>query len=693
MVEKLQRSSKANPQSTPSHTDTTLMQCAREVIAKGMAMYEENLAAKSIDGGRGAPTSNVRVSEWVNALESMRRDERLSDPSDLLSNRSSIFSGNGTYTFLTSASSEQPAVPQSDAVGAVEDDSDSDLDTDLAKAALETGTRAFEAQEWEEADSLLQEALRVLQQLPKQQRAFCDIFALQYKLAVCAYHTQEPADAEEALMSMVQQTPTSDEQRRYICDASHLLSLSYIRIDQVDRARSECEKALQARRRLLGKRSDTSLESMALMAHIYVLLNNRARAKLCLAMIPEERRDAILRVVEESLGMKVEHLEAPSPLARSMSEDSELALRGIQNSLSAPSLSQPMGNRCYGPVSSTISQSPATSLRQLQQHNLANKAGLEDLQSVTVTSLSLAEERSESRGTGKDRASEDHFAGLEALGAVDLSLNEPLQTNKTLKGKSLSRKVILDKVGCQPRDDIEEAVCKGDHAAFASLLNKKKGWRSKLRKRLRPERVTALHFAALVSEIDMARGLLVSDFNINEVPYGYSTSLTPLKFAIGARQVEMVEFLIANGAKPSEPDSWSTLAGQLMNRSWLMKTMSEAEKEHVPDRIVAILRVLLKHGWDVNAPFETSGGTVLHQAVTFWTGSYRWDLNLRAVVTSFLCEHGANPHQANMERKTPYSLASASGHQDLLLILERGSKEKANGWPVGAVELPGEFSV
>lgn len=51
-----------------------------------------------------------------------------------------------------------------------------------------------------------------------------------------------------------------------------------------------------------------------------------------------------------------------------------------------------------------------------------------------------------------------------------------------------------------------------------------------------------------------------------------------------------------------------------------MKTMSGAEEAYVPDRIIAILRVLLKHGWDVNAPFETSGGTVLHQAVNFLDG-------------------------------------------------------------------------
>lgn len=689
MVEKLQRLSEANLESQPSHTEGTLMQCAREVIVKGTTMYEANLAAESVAGGQGAANSNIRVAEWVNTLESIRWDQRRSDPSDRVSHVPSIFSGDEAHTVVTSATSAQLAAQDRDAVDVIGDDSDDDLDTDLAKAALDTGTKAFQAQEWEEADSLLQEALRVLQQLPKQQRAFCDIFGLHYKLAVCAYHTQQPADAEEALMSLVQQSPSSDEQRKHIYDAAHLLSLLYIRIGQVDRARSECEKALQARRRLLGKQSDASLESTALMAHIYVLLNNRARAKSCLAMIPEARRDAVLKLVEGSLATKVEHLDSSSLPTRSISEDSDLAAKRIQSSLSASSLALPAETHCYGPVSAMVSHSPAASLRQSQQRIPSSKAGLEDLQSVTVTSLSSAEERSESRATEKEKVDEDYFVYPERLGAAALSSGEPPEADEIVKGKTLSRKEILDKIGCRPKDGLEDAVCDGDHPAFANLLNSKKFfWRSKLHKRVRPERVTALHFAALFGEIDMARRLLGSSFNINEVPYGYTTSLTPLKFAIGARRVDMVEFLIANGAKPSEPDSWSTLAGQLMNRSWLMKTMSEAGKEYVPKRITAIIRILLKHGWDVNAPFETSGRTVLHQAVTFWTGSYRWDMNLRAAMTSFLCERGADPFRADTEGKTPYDMASTSGHQDLLLVLGQDSKRK--GLDGGPIELSSE---
>lgn len=693
ILEKLQLSSGSDPRSAISHIEATLAQYTRELIAKGTALYEADSAEECVTKGQWPAPSNIRVAEWVSTLESIRRDQRLSESSDTVSNiPSSGFSGDEAYTVGTSPISAQRTIPERKVVDTVGDDSDDDLEIDLAKVALDTGSKAFEAQDWKEADSFLQEALRVLQQLPKQQRAFCNIFDLQYKLAVCAYHMQQPADGEEALMSLIHQSASSDEQRGQICDAVQLLSYLYIRMGQIDRARSECEKALHARRRLLGKRSDAASESTALMAHISSLLNNRARAQSYLGMIPEARRDAVLRVVEKSLGTKVEHPDASSPLTRSISEDSELAANRTQSRLSPSSLALPMQNQRHGSESATISQPSAASLRQSHQRVPSDKAELENLRSITVTSLSSVEDRSESRAANRQRPNKDFSTDQETSNTGGRSPGEPREMDKNFESRMLSRKEILDKIGCQPKDRIEEAVCDGDYSTFAGLLVRKKDfWRSKLRKHVRPERVTALHFAALFGEVDMAQRLLDSSFKINEVPFGYTTSLTPLKFAVGARQVDMVDFLITKGARPSGPDSWSSLAGQLMNRSWLMKTMSEAEQEDAPSQMTAIMKILLKHGWDVNAPFETSGATILHQAVTFWTGSYRWDMNLRAAMTSFLCERGADAFQANREGKTPYDMALASGHQDLLLVLDRESIRKGLGdEPADPVELSGE---
>ena len=668
------------------------MQYAREVIANGTSMCTASLAAQSTAGGQGVESANTRAGGWMSDLGSIRRDHQLSNPPDIGPRTSSMLSGHQSHISTGSTTSTQRAMQERVAVGSVWDESDDDLDADLAKAALETGTKAFEAQDWEEAESLLQEALRVLRQLPKQQRAFCDTFDLQYKLAVCAYHTQKPAVAEEALMSLIQQSASSDEHHGYIYAGMHLLAQLYIRMGQVDRARTECERALQARRRLLGKQSDASLESTALMAHIYNLLNNHARAKSYLAIIPEARRDDIIKMVEVSLGKKIGHLDSPPLLSRSISGDSDVSINQTHGRLIASSLATSVEHRRQGPVSANILPSPGAELRQSHQRNPSMKADFEKRHSATMTSFSSAEDRSEPRAIAKEVGVGTYSTDPEVFVAAALSPSEHPGEKENSIGKTLSRKEILHRIPCQPKDRIEEAVCDGDHSTFASLLDKRGGfWRSGLRKRLRPERVTALHFAALFGEIDMARRLLGSGFKINEVPHGYSESLTPLKFAIGARQADMVDFLIVNGAKPSEPDSWATLAGQLMNRSWLRKTTSESDKEQVPHQILAILRILLKHGWDVNAPFETSGATVLHQAVTFWTGSYKWDLKLRAAITSFLCEQGADPFRANTEGKTPYDMASASGHRDLLLILDQGSRKVGVFRPAEPVELSSEL--
>lgn len=685
-----------------TQSEATLLQSAHDTIMKGTAMYESRHTAASVADSQDTTQSNTRVAAWVGTLDSMRRERRSEVLSEGFTTTSSVFSGTLNRAGLTSTTSEHHAAYEGETGDHRGDDSDDELSADLAKSALDTGMSFFEAEEWKEADSLFQEALRLLQQLPERQRMFCDTFDVRYRLAVCAYHIQDPMSAEGALLSVTQESAVSDEQRAQIYNAAHLLSILYTRMGQLDRARSECTKALQARRRLLGKYSEASLESTALMAHIYSLLGNRARARSCLAMIPDDRREPVVRRLEELLGTKLECLENHTKSTRPMSEDSFVTREGIKSAASISSFGTPLDNHWHRSGSPRESMCSATSPNPSHHQYSPYRTESEGLQGVATLSSTSTRDTELAQPSHRGSADPYRFESPETLSpmpvrphkAPEVRTTEVRATgirNDSNTHKLISRKEILDKVGCQPRDSIEEAVCAGDHAAFARLLNKKKdSWRSKLRKRSRPERVTALHFAALFGEIDMARRLLAADFNVNEVPFGYSTSLTPLKFAIGARQVEMVEFLTACGAKPTSPDSWSTMAGQLMNRSWLEKTMSESEKEHVPGRMVAILRTLLKHGLEINVALDTSGRTLLHQAVGFWTGSLKWDLDVRSAVATFLCEKGADHMQPNAEGKTAYDLASASGDQNLLMILGQGEKNQNTiEWRIAPIELAG----
>jgi tetratricopeptide (TPR) repeat protein len=710
-MQKLQRSSATDPRSKLSHIEIKLVHYAHNLIVQGTTIYEASSVAESITV-HYQPASNSHIANWVNSLEVIRQDQKHLDVSKMTPRTLSDLSEEG-HTVSTNIPFRRKTVHGGETVASRSDESDDDLETDLVKAALDTGTKAFKAREWKDAESLLKEALRLLQQLPLQQRTFCDILDLHYKLAICTYHMQEPAEAEEALTSLIQQSASTDIHRGYIYDATHLLSQLYIRTGQIDRARTECEKALQARRRLLGKRNDASLESLALMAHIYVLQNNRALAKSCLSMIPETKREGILAIVEASLGPTVEHLDFSSLLSTPVSQESPRSDVPVQDSpkrLSGTTIGLGVENRAYSAMSTTTN-SPAATPCQTNQRLAWGEVTRSETPSFAMPQTSSAASISESTVTDRKVPMEGYSPRYTPtqLNIVQTpqppepspapiptssSVAEPAQPSSPSQSTPLTRKQILEKVGCHPRDRIEEAVCTSDMSALTALLNKKKSfWRTSLRKRVTPERVTALHFAALFNELSMAHRLLDANYNVNEIPFGYSTSLSPLHFAIGARNVDMVDFLIANGARPVAPDTWATLAGQLLSRSWLIKTLSECDRDTASSRILGIMSILLQSGWDVNEAIDSSGRTVLHQAVSFWTGAYRWDLQVRASVTAFLCEKGADPGCRNKEGKTPWDLAVVSDHRDIMELLGRGgrAKELDNG-EMEPVELPGVMS-
>jgi hypothetical protein len=55
------------------------------------------------------------------------------------------------------------------------------------------------------------------------------------------------------------------------------------------------------------------------------------------------------------------------------------------------------------------------------------------------------------------------------------------------------------------------------------------------------------------------------------------------------------------------------------------------------------------------------------------------DLDLRASVTAFLCEKGADPSTVNRDGKSSYDLALASDHQELIALIEESLRFKGLG--------------
>ncbi|KAK6393903.1 hypothetical protein LTR65_002280 [Meristemomyces frigidus] len=304
-IQRLQIQLQTAPQTQSLDSGATLLDYAKGVVLSGATLYEASVAGGSVVGGADAATSNTRVAAWLSSFESLRRDAHSSEPSDDMASRTlSVFSGDERRTGPTDATSANLDPPSHQDIGDADTDSDVDFTTEIIESALQDGARAFKQEEWLEAELLYEEALQNLHQLPVQFRPACDTFELQYRLAVCAYHTEEPNDVEHALTGLMQQPAISlpDEQTGYICDAGHMLSHLYVRVGKLDQAKVSCERTLKARTRLFGKLHASRLESLALMARIEQLLHNQTRARIFINMIPEDRRDDF-RATVQALGI------------------------------------------------------------------------------------------------------------------------------------------------------------------------------------------------------------------------------------------------------------------------------------------------------------------------------------------------------------------------------------------------------
>jgi ankyrin repeat protein len=299
-----------------SDDESTLINFARDTLRSGKTLYEASVAgsvlgadnADSVMGYEQAASSNKKVAEWVTALNALQTEPHEGHFSD---NVPSVPSDDGKET--RAAKSADGGGPL-----AVLDDVDYDSDdeqVELAQAALDGGNRAFDAEKWVSASKLLHTSLKLRTKLPQKHKRAEGIFELQYRLAVCSYHTGNVDQAEAGLESLSQHTPVSDAQGIDLCNARHLLSRIYIERNNFHAAKEACESTLKARSRLLGKQHEARYESMALMSRIFCLLDDDVMSELYAERIPEARRDALLTTVS-TLG--------PSQL--SMQDDSEPTL-------------------------------------------------------------------------------------------------------------------------------------------------------------------------------------------------------------------------------------------------------------------------------------------------------------------------------------------------------------------------------
>ncbi|KAK3625480.1 hypothetical protein LTR56_020380 [Elasticomyces elasticus] len=628
-IQNLQSNFQANGQKgiTPSEVD--LIQCAKEIMRSGKTLCEESLAGDYMQRGEGAARINRLVAEWAGDVESLRRDTEASGLSDTTTQTSNLFSEDNwpaTSTAHTTAGDEadddqvRKDIDESDKV-------DDDFVLEIVQAALEQGQQAFDQEDWDEAETLLKEALKDLKSLPPRRRAGCDLFELEYRLTLCAYHTREPAVAKEALMSLVGQTPTSDEQKARIYDAAHLLAQLHVREGELEPARMTCESTLKARSKLLGKTHDSYLESLALMAHVYFLLGNAPRARVFMGMIPGSRRTALRE------GLQILPTQSPTTLA-----DEVITTRAIEpTSHSYPDLRQ----------------SSTTDVRDLPSPDTQR--------SYSDTVLSQTQAPGESRhaviggsGHGKQETEETvqiHTAELQPAGdsraESSLTVNvDSLERQAGLPDKSTTidktaKDFILTNMELAPRGKLERAICEGE-LEVALLLAKEADQKT------RDSNALALVFASAFGDFEIAVVLIEHGWAANARVDGTNgATRSPLTEALIVRRPTMVQLLLQHGAEltPTQNRYASPLllrAGRVLS-SWSLLPYPATG----PSEILSCISLLLDNGWGIDQTTSlgpTNEGADIHIRPLLWQAIVCQPLALaiRCDVIKALLEKGAS---------------------------------------------------
>lgn len=266
-----------------------IIRVSEEVASEGESLYAASIASGSVWGDTSQTSTNIR--DWMKDIRAI--DDVVSRTSLLDEEVTSSYSFSDGTTAREGCSDLADAAEQADPDQnqAAETDSDDDLLIEVAKQALDAGRTTFAAKEYPEAASYLRESLKLVRELPANQQRICDTFELRWMLSVCSYHTQPPQEAEADLLSVLElssRTHTkTDKHLAQMCDAGHMIAQVYVKLDKLEQARLYCENALRGRRRLLGKDSAETCQSIALMARILRLQGNEYRAKLYMRLISE----------------------------------------------------------------------------------------------------------------------------------------------------------------------------------------------------------------------------------------------------------------------------------------------------------------------------------------------------------------------------------------------------------------------
>ena len=286
--------------------DAALLQCAKGYLSSGSTLYEDSIAGGSVIGFSETQQQNLHIAEWISSLNALRIDS--ADVRDVQPAPATL--DGFPYEANTGPGADAPMLGHDasfrsasrHAGGYDNADSESnDFALEMAMAAKRNGDIAFHKLDYAKAEVMLKEALSLLQELPLRTRPTHIITSIHYKLAACAFHLHDASTAESALLTVVEQSPSNNEEALALCQAAHLLAMVWTGMDKLGPARSTCNNAYRTRRKILGKDHKQCYQSLALLSVICGRQQEPTRSEIYLSTIPKEHRSRTVDRIETLL--------------------------------------------------------------------------------------------------------------------------------------------------------------------------------------------------------------------------------------------------------------------------------------------------------------------------------------------------------------------------------------------------------
>ena len=278
---------------------------ANSVASAANTSYADSIrdfSSLSLNGRSLGHEERFGIEKWIKELQAVE-DEDKSEPVEprlksmlpevMLSTPAPIAISTEESRISASASTETDYTPEH----VIDDEDADDFEQDFVNRLIAEGKKHFQNDNRAQAADHLTRALGRADQFSKASYKSIDLTETRSILATLLIQERELDEAEQYLLALLGESTPSEQNNRFICQAHYQLARLYLMRKGYEDARSHCQKAINGRARLDGKKSEPYFRAVQLLTVISSGTGSDPETEVLLKMLPEDMREETRRQI------------------------------------------------------------------------------------------------------------------------------------------------------------------------------------------------------------------------------------------------------------------------------------------------------------------------------------------------------------------------------------------------------------